>query len=437
MQDLNRKHILKKNLPLNYLYKILATALIYVTVPILIKNLGTEYYGVWLTIFSLSGWVYYLNLGIGNGLKNKLTEALIINDTKTAKELIATAYVSVSFLASIILICGLLIIFFLPLKPLLNTSINEVDLKNVFTITLFSFLISFILNLFKQLYYSLQESSTIELSLFIYQILIVVLLVVAGFYNKESLLIVSLIYGFSSVLVGIYFTYKFFDKHKYLLPKIKDFKKGRIKNIMNLGIQFFMIQMSMIVILSTDNVLISYLLGPKEVASYNIVFKLFQVFLVISSITLIPYWALFTDAYLKNDIKWIQKTFKLLNYLFILLTITVIVFVFNAERIIELWIPEKIVISKSLIYFTALFVLIRIYGDIYNYFLNGIGKIKIQLILMVIGAIINIPLSIYFVEYLKMGNEGVILASAVSLSGLVLVLPVQTFLILKRKKNGL
>ena len=51
------------------------------------------------------------------------------------------------------------------------------------------------------------------------------------------------------------------------------------------------------------------------------------------------------------------------------------------------------------------------------YFLNGIGKIKLQLWLYVFGAVINIPLSIYFVKYMNLGSSGVILGTIFSMLG--------------------
>ena len=66
------------------------------------------------------------------------------------------------------------------------------------------------------------------------------------------------------------------------------------------------------------------------------------------------------------------------------------------------------------------------------YFLNGIGKIKLQLQLYVLGAIINIPISIYFVKYLDLGSSGVILGTTISIISMTIILPIQTFKILKK-----
>jgi O-antigen/teichoic acid export membrane protein len=81
----------------------------------------------------------------------------------------------------------------------------------------------------------------------------------------------------------------------------------------------------------------------------------------------------------------------------------------------------------------AVFVLIRVFGDIYMTFLNGIGKIKLQMWLYVFGALINIPLSIYFINYLNLGSAGVILATCISLLGLAVAMPIQSYKSLNEK----
>ena len=70
----------------------------------------------------------------------------------------------------------------------------------------------------------------------------------------------------------------------------------------------------MIIIFSTDNIIISKLLGPSEVASYDIVLKLFQVIITFTIIVQDPFWALYADAFAKKDFNWIKKTIKTMEH---------------------------------------------------------------------------------------------------------------------------
>ena len=85
---------------------------------------------------------------------------------------------------------------------------------------------------------------------------------------------------------------------------------------MGLGGRFFIMQLSSIIIFTTDNLLITQLFGPAEVTVYDVVYKLFSLISIGHNIILLPLWSGFTDAYVKSDIKWIRKTLKKLIYFF-------------------------------------------------------------------------------------------------------------------------
>ena len=436
---MRRKNIILKNVSLGLFYKILNLSIVYTTIPLLINYLDKEQYGLWVTIFSIINIVFFVDIGIGNGLKTKLTEALSLKNYKLAKNYISTAYILIFIIAFLLLVIGIYLIYSINLKNLLNTSISEVELKKVFLLTLFMVLTCFVLNLYKTFYYAIQQSSKVELSLLFYQLIVLSFIVVVLNYYTRSLFIVALIYGISNFIIGIVFTVAFFRKNQHIKPAIRFFRKERINDLMGLSLEFFFIQLCMIIIFATDNVIISKFLGPREVTNYDVVYKLFQVLIILSIIVQDPFWPLYSDAYIKKDYKWIKKTLIRFNYLFIPFVFLVGMTVYFSKSIINIWIQKELLISSKLLVFMGLFVIVRTYSVIYMNFLNGIGKVRLQLKLYVIGAFINIPLSIYFAKYLNFGSSGVILGTIVSIISMSILLPIQTFKLLKnneRSKNN-
>ena len=430
----NRDSILKKNVSLGVLFKILNIGIAFFTIPFLLKYLNTEQYGLWVTIFSIVNLIIYIDGGIANGLKTKLSEALSRNDLELAREYISTAYFSISIFSIVLLTIGIFVIYWINFKELLNTSVDENTLKITFLITLFMMTIGFVLSLYKSLFYADQKSAIVELSLLIYQALNLFLIIYALTYFKSTLIYVALIYGVSTILIGVVFSVTFFKKQKQISPSFKFFKKKTIYDLFGLSINFFIIQLCMIIIFSTDNVIISKLLGPSEVTSYDIVLKLFQVIITFTIIVQDPFWALYADAFEKKDYVWIKKTLKRWNILFIPLIMFVLLLMYVAKPLIKFWLQYDLNIPTSLILCMGIFVIVRAYGIIYMYFLNGIGKIRVQLWLYILGAVINIPLSIYFVKYLNLGSSGVILGTIISMLSMTLLLPIQTFKILKESE---
>ena len=77
---------LKKNISILLLLKPLSMVLSYVYIPIVLNFLGEEKYGVWVTLLSIISWVNYFDIGIGNGVRNKVTECVAANDRNRATE---------------------------------------------------------------------------------------------------------------------------------------------------------------------------------------------------------------------------------------------------------------------------------------------------------------------------------------------------------------
>lgn len=432
---MNRFDILKKQVSFGMVYKILSMCLSYISIPLFLKYLGQQDYGLWMTIFSIVSWIYTFDLGIGNGLKNKLTESLTKKNYNEAREYITTGYVILGIIAICILVLGIIGIKIIDIGKFLNIDFySENYIKLIFGIVFSITILNFIVFLYKTFYLSIHNSSIMNLSNFLFQGLFVVLLYILNYYNKVSLITIAIIYPGINLILGLFFTKKFFDKYKELIPNIRSFSKKKIKGIGSIGISFFIIQISMLFILTVDNLLITKYVGTDAVATYSIVSKLFQTFIVIEGIISAPMWTLFLDSYIKKDKKWIIDMFKKLNILFLVLIIGITIFIFLVPYIIKMWIGQEIFIPKYLILLWGLFVLNRVYGDIYMIFINGTGKVQLQMWLFLVGAIVNIPLSIYFIRDLNMGSSGAILGTNICMLPLAIIMPIQAYFIIKKMK---
>ena len=64
----------------NVLVKFITTAITllisFIIVPLVLGFIGEIEYGIWLTISSIVAWFNYFDVGLGNGLRNKLAVAL-------------------------------------------------------------------------------------------------------------------------------------------------------------------------------------------------------------------------------------------------------------------------------------------------------------------------------------------------------------------------
>ncbi|MGY0408652.1 MAG: dTDP-4-dehydrorhamnose 3,5-epimerase family protein, partial [Polaribacter sp.] len=118
-----------KNVSLGFFYRILNMGIVFITIPLLLSYLDNEQYRIWVTIFSLVNMVFFVDIGIGNGLKTKLTEALSIQNFKLAKTYISTAYISISVISLVIFCIATVLIFNFNFQKLFNTTVLSVENK--------------------------------------------------------------------------------------------------------------------------------------------------------------------------------------------------------------------------------------------------------------------------------------------------------------------
>ena len=61
-------------------------------VPLLLNYLTQEKYGIWLTLTSIIGWFSFFDIGLGNGMRNKLTESNAVGDQLLGVKYVSTTY---------------------------------------------------------------------------------------------------------------------------------------------------------------------------------------------------------------------------------------------------------------------------------------------------------------------------------------------------------
>ena len=96
---------------------------------------------------------------------------------------------------------------------------------------------------------------------------------------------------------------------------------------------------------------------------------------------------------------------------------------------------KNIVVQADLYLYMGLFVIISVWSNVFSYFVNAIGALRVQTITAIIAAMINIPLSIYFAKNLQMGLSGIMLGTISSLSIFSVCGAIQVYLIIIKNKK--
>lgn len=385
-------------------------------VPILIRYLNATNYGIWLTLTSILSWCNLLDIGLGDGLRNRFAEALAKGESYAAKSVISTTYISILFIISTFFIIFIIINPFISWTFIVNAERGIESELNQLTFCLFLlFSIRFILNLIKSILMADQRVSLINfLNVIGNTISLLLMLIIIRCYPDDSLLNVGIIlYGTPILVLFLASIYLFNTDYKEFIPSFRYFRIDQVRDLTTLGFKFFFLQITAIILFSTDNLIISQLFNPAEVTKYNIAQKYFYLGLNIFTVFAIPFLPAYADAYFKEDIKWIANAKKKLIFIWRIFSLILIIMFIFSNNIYEVWIGNEIQIPMLLSLLMALSVIIHMWNSIYLPLINGIGKIKLQIYLSIFSFLFNIPLSIFFAKYLNLGSAGVIMATAI------------------------
>jgi len=279
--------------------------------------------------------------------------------------------------------------------------------------------------------YAYQEASLATMRQVLLNLIALILIYVLMRYTVGSLLYLGICYGLAMVLSNLVVIYHFFKKHREVMPSINCIDLSRIREIVSLGVKFFIIQIAVLVIFATDNIIIVQILGPAEVTPYNVIFRLFSIITIGYGTISAPLRSAYTNAYTKGDIKWVRNTLKKVKMLMIPIIIFVSILMIFSRNIVDIWVGPRLKFPSSMVILMGTYVVLSVWSNIHATFVNGIGNIKLQMCSALLAGVINIPLSIYFSKYLSMGATGIILGTNVSLLLFAIIGPIQTHYILK------
>jgi O-antigen/teichoic acid export membrane protein len=429
----------KKNIVGLFLLRGIVTAVNFVLVPLTLHYLNPTRYGIWLTLTSIIGWVSFLDIGLGNGLRNKFAEALARNDEELARSYVSTTYAVIGGMMLLVILLFSLINPFLRWAAILNAPADmesELSSLALFVFTFFSLRLVF--GLIGIILVAMQRPAMSSLLETMASMLTLVAVLLLTLWAPSSLLFLGIAISAIAAIVPFGANLWLFRRAcRRFAPSFSRVDLSHARELVGLGVQFFVLQISSLVILSSANIIIAQLFGPAEVTPYNIAYKYYGAALLGFTIILTPFWSAYTDAYVRGDTDWIRRSTRTLIRYWIWLCGLLVVMTLASNTVYRLWVGKEIVVPFTLSALMALYVVIVAWGSIFVYFMNAIGKIRVLLYFSILVIVVNIPLSIVLAKPLGLNVVGVILGTCICLLPGCVLWPVQMRKILDKTATGI
>ena len=402
-QGTDRSVAVKKNIVGSLFVKGCSIIISLLIVPLTLGYVSSDLYGIWLTLSSIIMWLNFFDIGFTLGLKNKLTEAIALGDMQRGKVLVSTTYFMM--IAIFIPLCILLemIIPHINWASFLNVTGNyNPDIIKTLHILAACLCAQMIVNVLTAVLAAYQKVALSSAFPVIGNFISLFIILLLTKYCPPSLSLLALANSTIPIFVIIIASFILFSSSfKAVAPSWNFVKKKQIKDLFNLGSKFFLIQAQIVVLYQCTNILISNLSGPSDVTSYNIAYKYITISMMILTIIMAPLWPAFTEAYTKNDYSWMKNVYNKMCKLWGGLTVIVILMIIVSPIVYQLWIGEKAHVPLIMTVLIGIYTIVHSWDIIQVNMINGVGAIKLQTYITLIGLIVHIPLSLFLGRYVS------------------------------------
>ena len=351
--------------------------------------------GVWYTVLSVLTWILSFDLGIGNGLRNKLAESIARKDDTATKEYISSAYWMVGKAMVITCAVGLALLPLFDWNVMFNISpelIGRPTMTYAVGCAFVGVVLQFVLRLISSVIYAVQKSAMnnmLPLGTSVLQILF--LLVAPNGTAEQNLRMFSTAYIFFANVPFLVATIIIFGGVlKDCRPRRAYVRKEKSRSVLSLGGIFFACQLMYMLIANTNEFFITQYTGPEMVVEYQIYNKLFTLGSMLFGVALAPIWSVVSKALAENDMVWLRQLYKKLRLFTWAAIVCEFCIIAVLQFVINIWLgAEAIQVNYLYAVIFAVFGASMIYQSTVSVIANGMGRVKVQVVCYGVGFLLK------------------------------------------------
>ncbi len=370
-------------------------------VPVVTGTLGQQKYGAFVLITGLAALLPFSDFGVGGGLVTALGAAIGRDDVSEARSLVSAALLGLSAVS------GVLLVLFLALSTVVDwatalglgsepyaSRINEATV--VFVVL---FLLAVPCSLGNRVLQGLQRQHAANLWLAVIGPLVLIgYLVVRA--AGGGLVEFAAVAGAAPLLVGLCSTVWVLGWRR------PDLRPGRIhlrpavtRRLMRLGGLFLVLTLAMAVAFETDPLVLSWVLGPNQVAIYAVTLRLFGLVVGVAALAFTPLWASFAEALSRGDVTWVRQTvWRSCAAGLVWAAAASTVLVLLADPLIDAWVGPAYRAPVGLLVAMGVWAVLQSGEMPLAMLLNGAGVVTFQAVAATVMAVTNLALSIVLTQ---------------------------------------
>jgi O-antigen/teichoic acid export membrane protein len=409
-----------------------------VTVPIAIRYLGVEQYGLFVTVTALAGLVGWSDFGIGNGVLTLISRAGGEGDREVAVRIVSAATFVLLGIAGALALVFALVYTKIPWADALNVTSPDARAAAGPAVAVFiAFTLAAIpLGVAQRAQFGFQEGFIASMFAAAGTLAGVAGLLAAIALGASLPWLVAAVAAGPVIALALNSVWLFGHQRPWLRPRRDAWDRRVAAAVVRTGSLFLVLQVAIAVAYESDSLIIARILGVENVPVFSVSFKLFMVPAIVLAFVFTPLWPAFGDAFARLDYPWARRTLvrSVLTAVAVGVGAGVILVAFGAP-IVSVWAGSDVAPSFELRVALAIWALFVCIGGALAAFLNGLNAMRFQAACAAAMMAVNVALSIVLTE--AVGVPGVVWGSVIAV-GTCVFLPSAVYIrrLLQRQEPG-
>lgn len=380
----------------------------------IVRYVGGEQYGLWMTIVALTAWVPLVGVGQPSTLLTKLG-AVALTDMPAASRLLSSSLILVWTLAAVLLLLLTLVGPLIPWAQLLNATgySTRVNAGATATTALAVMLITVPAMLGPFAVFAHQRGDIVHIVMIagsLGAVGLAWLLIELG--QPLSIVGAASIAGSLAGSVGLWSI----GRRRRLIPPVQLALVNRdaLREMASAGVYFLLIDAATLLVLRTPELIVARLYGVEAVGPFASVGRLPLLMLALFQAVLLPYWPALGEAAHRRDGEWIRQIARRsFNLVIGLWTIGALAIWFLGAPFIEMWTGSPQFATSELIAAACGQSLGLALLAWFSVLLGALSLQRLQVIALSVVAAMFVPLALICGAWL--GPAGVAFAQAAAL----------------------
>lgn len=321
-----------------------------ISIPIAIRVLGMEEFGVYATILVIVQMMDVLHVGIGPALTQKLSKAVLENDKEKEASLFGTSMIISGAITAVIALCLWLAVWYIPVTDLFGDKYAPFaeSMRNACLIGILIIAVELVCLVAERARDGYMETRYTNSWGAGGNFLAAAMLLI-GVWKFPTIEFLVLAVNGSVVLAKFGNMVQMMVQRPYLIPRPKTFRPDMVKMLMSGALIFTIVYGTTGI---TEYNIIGYMvgrfLGPEQAANYSVLVTIHVMMTGVISMLTIPMWPAVIDAWERKDFVWIAKAKTRLRFIATIFGgATILGMALLGAWVVNLWIGDEFSLGRG------------------------------------------------------------------------------------------